>query len=352
MTFRRPPSALWLPSLLLLIGCPASDPVGTGTPSDQEQPSYRIFALVQPGVATFSVAYDVNDAGQIVGSIEGTRSVLWMIDDAGFVTEQLDLGTPDRPSPTLSEARGINNLGQVVGWTLTDAMRPFIWTADGGMRDLGLPDGLESGLAYGINDAGQIVGSGSPDTDFSWAEGGRVLFWSVDADGTLVETRDLGSLDGVAARGHAINGVGQITGSILFAGASTPETFLWTEGEQVQRLPLGSEALALNDSEEVAGEFSERAAVWSSGALETIGPDGSLARGINNEGHVVGEIQPRADFGKMIGFLWRDGLTHLLETPSQADHARARSVNEAGLVVGESFVPGVNIGEAALWVPR
>jgi probable HAF family extracellular repeat protein len=53
-----------------------------------------------------------------------------------------------------SAAYGINDAGQVVGWTETagDDWRAFLWDEDAGMIDLG------PGIARAINDAGQVVG--------------------------------------------------------------------------------------------------------------------------------------------------------------------------------------------------
>ena len=59
-----------------------------------------------------------------------------------------------------SAAYGINDAGQVVGESLTDngQLHAFITGPDGaGMTDLGTLGGDYS-VAYGINDAGQVVG--------------------------------------------------------------------------------------------------------------------------------------------------------------------------------------------------
>jgi probable HAF family extracellular repeat protein len=66
-----------------------------------------------------------------------------------------DLGTL---GGSLSVALGINDSGQVAGWSDTDSVEhAFLWTESGGMKDLGTLGGGFSG-AIGINNSGQVVG--------------------------------------------------------------------------------------------------------------------------------------------------------------------------------------------------
>ena len=113
-----------------------------------------------------SCAYAINDAGQVVGDSLITidpmpiyHAFLW---DGG--PEMQDLGT--LPGGTNSRAYDINNAGQVVGYSTTaSGVHAFLYTG-GVMLDLNdlvvnLPAGVVLGFAYGINDRGQIIASGS-----------------------------------------------------------------------------------------------------------------------------------------------------------------------------------------------
>lgn len=113
-----------------------------------------------------SIAYDVNDAGLIVGGMgtpATTHNTNAFLYDHGVLTNLgvLDLSEND------SVAYGVNGLGQVVG-TSTVTLDPdhygyhgFLYTASGGMQDLdslvSLPAGWHIVSASAINDAEQIA---------------------------------------------------------------------------------------------------------------------------------------------------------------------------------------------------
>jgi probable HAF family extracellular repeat protein len=107
----------------------------------------------------FSYAYGINNAGQVVGysfTADGQ--------DHAFITGpngvgMIDLGT--LLGGFGSTASGFNDMGQVVGLsgTADGQTHAFITGPDGaGMVDLGTLGGNFS-WAHGINDAGQVVGS-------------------------------------------------------------------------------------------------------------------------------------------------------------------------------------------------
>jgi len=113
---------------------------------------YMFTEIDFPG-STYTVAYGINDAGQIVGYsfLEGGTEDGFLLDVDGTYT------TLDPPGATSSIAYGINDAGQIVGTYNAHGQHGFLRDVDGSYTTLD-PPGSTSSFAYGINDAGQIVG--------------------------------------------------------------------------------------------------------------------------------------------------------------------------------------------------
>jgi probable HAF family extracellular repeat protein len=129
----------------------------------------------------YSVAAAINDRGEVVGAslaADGLgHAVLWKD------TKAIDLGLG--PLGGNAQAKGINNVGLVVGFSLDPAystMHATLW--DGAKAiDLGTLAGGTDSAALGINNRGQIVG------------------WSTIADGTQHATLwDCGNIIDLAAK--------------------------------------------------------------------------------------------------------------------------------------------------------
>ncbi len=295
-------------------------------------------------------ANDINDNGQIVGwsGAENQTAVLWTIDGAGVATVQ-DLGT--LPGGTFSIAFGINNLGQIVGSTdgALGSRRPFIWTADDGMRDLGVPVGLVGGSAQSINDAGQVVGAFiTSEANTGFSERGTFGIWIVDATGATTDEQNFGTLGGTGAVAYDNNIHGNIAGDIWFGGSQTG--FFWSEQGGVVEINNTNEALGINDNDTSVGvgaNHNNEGYVWSTSAGLVEVPEGILME-INNAGQAVG----RADVDSTLqqAFIWENGEVKLLPMHENRDFSWAMSINEAGWVVGWSTdVPGNEF--ANLWIP-
>ena len=90
-----------------------------------------------------------------------------------------------------SVATGINNAAQVVGFI--DMNRPFLWEA-GEMSELGSLGG-DYGVAYGINDEGQVVGS-SVDVNGT----AHAVLWATSANFSSPTPQLLAQLNGSESR--------------------------------------------------------------------------------------------------------------------------------------------------------
>ena len=157
-----------------------------------------------PGGEAFSVAYAINDAGQIVGTSlnesGGNSAFLW---ENGAMT---DLGKL-AGGPDISNANAINNAGQIVGLSYKgDTTYHAVLWINGVIYDLGdLPGGEDRSKAVDINSQGQIVGMSSS------ALGFRGVLWD---GGSMTDLNDLiDPLSGWRIEGtNAINDRGQILG--------------------------------------------------------------------------------------------------------------------------------------------
>lgn len=150
-----------------------------------------------------------NDSGQVVGYRIVTDKIYGNISVA-FMTGQNGQGIIDLPGSQGigSGAKGINNLGQVVGSeaTATGSAHAFITGPGGqGMTDLGSLGGGQSG-AFGINETGQVVG-------YSLNAAGQTEAFVTGSNGQ--DMRDLNSLVALSSgtflqQAVAINNLGQI----------------------------------------------------------------------------------------------------------------------------------------------
>jgi probable HAF family extracellular repeat protein len=112
-----------------------------------------------------SEAHDVNDEGIAVGMGMVPGGIDYHAARFQSGTTPIDLGT--LPGGTSSSAQGINNLGQIVGYSFTtqiDGAHAFLWTDATGMLDLNDLIQSNSGWtlrgATAIDDQGDITGYG------------------------------------------------------------------------------------------------------------------------------------------------------------------------------------------------
>jgi probable HAF family extracellular repeat protein len=158
--------------------------------------------LIQAGMG-------VNESGQITGAANAigyNHPHAYITNSNGNIIK--DLGTLGGSN---SYGSAINNLGQVTGYSQTiDGMtHAFVTTVEGQMIDLGTLDGSQS-IGLSINTAGQVVGYS-----------GSHAF--VTENGLMQDLNTLlaaNSLGWELTEAKGINDIGQITGSGIINGAT------------------------------------------------------------------------------------------------------------------------------------
>jgi probable HAF family extracellular repeat protein len=180
-----------------------------------------------------SAATAINDKGQVVGisgicqnavgAFSAKHALLWQ---DGQPTDLGDIGGHGWNTPTF-----INNQGQIVGFAnasgdlvsgqLALKFHAFLWTKDRGMRDLGTLSGDAISEALGINEIGQVVGV-SYGPGFSHP---RAFLWQNDVMTDLNSLVPAGSTLTLQVAGD-INDRGEITGAALDSNTKTNPAFL------------------------------------------------------------------------------------------------------------------------------
>jgi probable HAF family extracellular repeat protein len=148
-----------------------------------------------------------------------------------------------------------------------------------------------------------------------------------------------------AASATAVNDGGTVTGNT----ATSNQPYVWNSGDlRVLSSPSGSFASDLNNSNVVAGTLGAgfHAAIWRDGTPQLIfpGSDFSAAVGINNRGAVVGTVDNAA--GNSQAYLWSasEGAQLLGDGANLGQAVDAFDINQRGVVVGEGFSGGVDVG--------
>jgi probable HAF family extracellular repeat protein len=250
-----------------------------------------------------------------------------------------DLGTLGGQFGSDSNARAINNNGQVVGISVGSGGGAAFLYQNGSTSEVGIHMG-----ANGINNSGQITG------EFSNSDGDSHAF--IYTNGTLT---DLGSL--VAGLDHisygtGINDSGMVVGVSDIPGYLLQHAFLYKNGTMTDlgSLSNGSRSAArgINDAglvvgDSVAADGGTHAFVYD-GSMHDLG--GGSAAAINNNGEIVGY----SSFGRNVihAFSYSNHTMTDLGALPGADFSMASAINSGGQIVGLS-VDHNSQTHASLW---
>jgi probable HAF family extracellular repeat protein len=233
-------------------------------------------------------------------------------------------------------AFGINDAGQVVGVGGTTAT---IWNGTT-PTPLGILPGQAGSVANAINNAGQVVG-------LSYNSGGtqQAVIWN----GTIPTA--LGTLPGgTGSYATAINRNGLVAGVTQTAVVNTTIATKWNGttptalGTLVATCNGGgcvNEAHGINDAGQVVGISQIQTAVIWNGTIPTAltlaGSTSGIAFGINNNSQAVGLSRNSSGIGTAV--MWDGTAATALGTLSYMLNAFANSINSAGVVVGYNTAP-------------
>src|SRR5436190_1483861 len=265
-----------------------------------------------------------------------------------------DLGTINTNTGVISShPTGINNAGQVSGYSYSGTSNHAARFTNGLVEDLGVIPGGEISTGWGINGLGDVVG----DSQYS-VNGGSIRHAALFRNGTVT---DLGFLPGWGnyARANGINNLGEVVGhSGTSLDTNVTHAFIWDEMNGMRDLAtLGgayAKAFSINNSSKVTGRADTgggfgsnfHAFIWdAAGGMRDLGViAGSSSSGnfINANGHVVGWSSIAVD-NRHHAFL-HDGTTmHDLgaigDNDFFTDRSEAYGVNIHDVVVGTTYRP-------------
>lgn len=313
-----------------------------------------------------SSAAAINNPGTVVGTASNAAGYPRAYSFSNGTINDLATLVGSQPNRS-SKAFGINNAGQIVGWSdwseIGSAYKHAFLYNDGSLHDLHIWSDGDS-TAYSINNIGEAAG---------FAPAGYGTPFACVFDDVSLET-NVGGLvaGGSAAFAYGINDTDMVVGK-ADVGNGYVHAFLMGQPDLSvplvqQYLPalqdlgtLGghnSEALAINNAGVVVGDADTatgftHAFMYSGGAMQDLGPPGdgdSVAQAINSSGVIVGYFADSqvVQTASQHAFVYEGGqmfdLNDLLPANSGWVLLSATGINDSGQVCGNGIYNGQQRG--------
>lgn len=331
------------------VGCPADD-APPFTPC-----RYDVALIYGPGCSNHPAEpypTGINDAGTVAGlyreCLTGPSRAFRWTPESGLDELWLPSGSP-------GAAFDINEAGQIVGsFDRSDDDQgsiPYVF-ADGIAQSLDPPSGAYESAGLAVNNAGHVAGR------WSTIPGSPNQFAVVWRDGEVIDLMpDLGAP--VAVPGD-INDRGQVTGW-MGQSISDNHAFIWHNGvvTDLGAIPGGmtGSGNAINNRSQVAvygrmdvdGGYVFRSFLWERDTWTDLGVlpgfEWTQAKDINEAGVIVG----RCSFGSGGGaFVWHAGtmtdLNDLIAWDSALILTSANAINNNGQIAGSGVMNGRDVG--------
>jgi probable HAF family extracellular repeat protein len=363
MSAVRPLRNFWIPSVTVIVLACFSNAVA--------QTGYKVTDLGTLGTDNMSCAMALNNQGWTAiqdgnapaGQQDAIGTLLNGRDAIVINGVQFDLGTLGGQNSFMNWGE-INDRGQIVGYSETDALDPngedvcgfrtghvclpFVWQ-DFHMKALRTLGG-NNGQASSINSRGQIAGTaettvtdpGCPPHLISlpvlWEKGKPQPLPTVDKD-----------TDGDA---FWINDLGHAAGQTSNCSQTITHAVSWTNGVASALPDYGNGAVAFgnNDLDQIVGAVgspdgtTQYGALWQNGKLTDLKPlpgdFAAIASGINNRGQVVGSTFD-SHFNWAHAYIWQEGVMTDLNTMFASSNlfaTMANKINERGQISAMAIV--------------
>ncbi|MBW4664454.1 MAG: DUF3466 family protein [Chroococcus sp. CMT-3BRIN-NPC107] len=322
-----------------------------------------------------SSATGINDLGQVIGIsdsydlvyVPGTYNGSEVFRTApnsaiAEATDKIDVVTGIRPT----SAKDINNLGQVVGDTLSSSGRTSISYVSEPNGALNI---ISSFQASAINDSSQITGQGATILDPLGLRSSHAVRLDSNDSNMFI---DLGTFGGSSSAGNGINNLGQVVGSSTTSSGEN-HAFRTAANSTINSATddlgtLGgssSTALDINDLGQVVGSSTTsngethafltdaNSAIEAADDLGTLGGSFSVAYSINESGLVVGDSELVDGSNRAFVYDGTDlfDLNTLIPENSGFVLTSARGINESGQIAATGFFEDTQTTRAFLLTP-